>query len=334
MVNSESEFRNVINIAVCLDDAYYEATFLLINSIIETNNNEVMRFHIIFNSLRDEFIKNLSKLQTDLVSLFFHRISMEQLRDCPIRPQDHVSLVTYFRILLPVIIPDDVKKILYVDGDILCLNKIIDLYYEDITDFSMAASLDSQCENTTRKEHLGLDSHFYYFGAGVLLVNLEYWRTHNVHIKVLEYIQRNPEKCVWHDQDALNAILKGTIKQLDFRYNFYETFFKIKAKSCMSDTLWQIVLRDRENICFLHYSQTEKPWFFECTHPLRRLWRAYYKKIFGKKVCLKFKYKVRKSFAYIKQKILSTIFHLKMNENYEVYENSPALTAYFEKLHV
>ncbi len=263
------------------------------------------------------------------------------MESCPIRPQDHVSLAAYYRILLPVIIPDDVKKILYVDGDILCLNKVAGLYYEEITGFSMAASPDSQCENAARKEHLGLNSHFHYFGAGVLLVNLEYWRTHNVHIKALEFIQENPDKCAWHDQDALNAVLKGTIKQLDFRYNFYETFFKKKAKSCMSDALWQIVLRDRDatdnvmgGICLLHYSQTEKPCFFECGHPLRGLWRAYYKKIFGRKVCLKFKYKGRKKYAYIKRKILSTIFHFKMNESYEICEDSPVLAAYFEKLHV
>lgn len=329
--------NKTMHIAVCLDDTYFAPAFLLVNSIIETNKDEKLYFHVIFSSLRDEYVRQFKTLASDSVYVAFHQISEESLKHCPIRPQDHVSLATYFRILLPVILPDDVRKVLYVDSDMLCLDRITNMYEEDLTGFSMAASFDCQCENPARKAHLGLDTDSKYFAAGVLLVNLEYWRANKVHIRTLDYIAENTDLCVWHDQDALNAVLKGTIKRLDFKYNFYELYFKVKSKSTLSDNLWAEALRDRRNICLLHYSQAEKPWHYECEHPLRNLWRAYHKKILGregKKLRLKFKYRGRRRLSYIKRKILRTVFHFTINENYEIHEGDAMLDSYFEKLGV
>jgi len=68
-------------------------------------------------------------------------------------------------------------------------------------------------------------------------------------------------------QDTLNAVLEGTIKKLDFRYNFYETYFKTKEKVSMSEELWNETQVAKMNICILHYMQSEKPWFYECENP-------------------------------------------------------------------
>lgn len=69
--------------------------------------------------------------------------------------------------------------------------------------------------------------------------------------------------------------------------------------------------------------QAEKPWFFECEHPLKQLWRNYYKSIFSHKPKLKFKYTGKRCLNFIKRKVLSIIFKFPMNANYEVFP--PAL---------
>ncbi len=46
-----------------------------------------------------------------------------------------------------------------------------------------------------------------YFNSGMMLIDLVRWRAKSITQKVLDYINQNPEKLRFHDQDALNAIL-------------------------------------------------------------------------------------------------------------------------------
>lgn len=305
-----------MNIAICLDDNYFEPSFLLINSILLTNKNEKFDFYITFEKLSDSYINKFKKLESHLIKFNFTKIEASKLKNCPIRKGDHVSLATYYRLLLSEILPEEIDKVLYLDGDMLCFDSLKDLYETNIDNCSLAASLDSQCQNEKRKQPLGMKNDTNYFGAGMLLINLKYWRENKIEEKSFEYIRINSEKLLWHDQDTLNAVLEGSTKTVDFNYNFYETFFKIKDKSEMSEILWEKVCEAKKKICILHYTQAEKPWYFECEHPLKDIYRDFYKSIFNKKLHLKFKYPGRKKISFIKRKILSKILNFKMNPNY------------------
>jgi lipopolysaccharide biosynthesis glycosyltransferase len=310
-----------MNIALCLDDNYFEPTYLLVNSIIQ-NNKTPITFFLVFESLSEANLRHFIELQNDFISFKLIKIDKNLLSHCPIREGDHVSLATYYRLLLPKLLPQNIDKILYLDGDMLCFDNLTELYETDITNFAVAACPDSQCLNEKRKAPLGLKNDTLYFGAGMLLINLSYWRENKIDEKSLEYIKNNAEKLLWHDQDTLNVILEGKVKYVDFKYNFYETFFKIKEKSTMTDDLWEQVQIAKSDICLCHYTQAEKPWFFECEHPLKDIYRFYYKSIFGKKLKLKFKYKGKPALSLIKRKILSKIFNFPMNKNYEKIDNS------------
>ncbi len=111
----------------------------------------------------------------------------------------------------------------------LCFDSLKDLYETNIDNCSLAASLDSQCQNEKRKQPLGMKNDTNYFGAGMLLINLKYWRENKIEEKSFEYIRINSEKLLWHDQDTLNAVLEGSTKTVDFNYNFYDTFLKSKT---------------------------------------------------------------------------------------------------------
>lgn len=308
---------NTINISVCLDDNYFKPAYLLINSILQTNIATPFDFYIIFDYLSEEHKLLFTHLSNDSIHFFFHKVNESDFKDCPIRDGDHVSLATYYRLLLPAFLPKNVQKVLYLDGDMLCFSSLRGLYDINIKDYSLAASYDSQCFNSERKRLIDLNNESPYFAAGVLLVNLDYWRQNNIQKKTMDYIKDNAEKLLWHDQDVLNAVLEGTIKQLDFRYNFYETYFKGPEKSSMSNKLWQEVVLAKKNICLLHFSQSEKPWHIECYHPLKQIWRDYYKAVFKHKPKLRFKYNGKTRLSFLKRKLLSIIFRFPMNASYE-----------------
>lgn len=310
-----------MNIVLCFDDNYFEPTYLLVNSIIQ-NNKTPLNFFLVFESLSAEKYNRFIALQNAFVSFKAITIDKNLLSHCPIRDGDHVTLATYYRLLLPKILPQNIYKVLYLDCDMLCFDDITELYETDLTDYAIAASPDSQCLNEKRKVPLGLKNDTLYFGAGMLLINLSYWRENKIDEKSLEYIKNNGEKLLWHDQDTINVILEGKVKYVNFKYNFYETFFKIKEKSTMTDILWNQVQTAKSNICICHFTQAEKPWFFECEHPLKNIYRSYYKSIFGKKLKLKFKYVGKPALSFIKRKILSKIFNFPMNKSYELLDHS------------
>lgn len=54
---------------------------------------------------------------------------------------------------------------------------------------------------------LEYDSKYGYFNGGMLLINLDYWRKHNVENRLKEYFRANLDKVVRNDQDIMNAVL-------------------------------------------------------------------------------------------------------------------------------
>jgi len=58
-----------------------------------------------------------------------------------------------------------------------------------------------------------------YFNSGVLLINLEYWRTHNVLNGFIEYMKQHADSIIYADQDILNYVFKENKMILPVKYN-------------------------------------------------------------------------------------------------------------------
>ena len=58
-----------------------------------------------------------------------------------------------------------------------------------------------------------------YFNAGVMMVNAEVWRDQEVPERVLAYLDLHASTVLHGDQDALNAVLAGEVKEMDLSWN-------------------------------------------------------------------------------------------------------------------
>lgn len=74
-------------------------------------------------------------------------------------------------------------------------------------------------------ERLEYDAEYGYFNAGVLLVNLKYWRDNNLTNAFLEYMSSHSDKLKTHDQDVLNALLHDKCKHVSRKWNTEEAFY-------------------------------------------------------------------------------------------------------------
>lgn len=263
----------MIHIACCTDDTYAEHCGILMISICENKGESPIHFHILTNTIQEsneQALRGIVERYGQTISVY--KVDENDLKDCPIRKNDHVSIVAYFRILLSVILPELVRKVLYLDCDILVLQALENLWAIDIEGYSAGVVMDQRGGDIRFCNNLDYEMSLGYFNSGVMLFNLDYWRENNVTSKVLEYISDNPEKLKLWDQDALNYVLRETKLALPFQYNVQEGFYWDEL--WIAKKYWAEIYEAAENPVILHYTLC-KPWFKECTHPKKELYQKY-----------------------------------------------------------
>jgi len=98
-----------------------------------------------------------------------------------------------------------------------------------------------------------------YCNAGVLLVNLVKWRESNVLPKLLTYAQENIRILRYHDQCTLNAVFRGQVRFLPYRWNFSARNADLPASSFGMTK--ENFARLRQAPSIVHYTTPVKPGF-------------------------------------------------------------------------
>ena len=264
----------MIHIACCTDDAFTEHCGVLMVSVCENKGESPIHFHLLTNGIKlsnERALRGIAKRYGQSISIY--RVNENDLKDCPIQKNDRVSIVAYFRILLPVILPEFIRKVLYLDCDILVLKDLEDLWNMDIERFSAGVVMDQQGQDIRKFNNLEYDIALGYFNSGVMLINLNYWRVNNITAEVLEYINNNPEKLKCWDQDALNYVLKDSKLDLPLRFNDQDEFYW--KDPLLARKYWAEMYDAVKNPVILHYNGSIKPWHKECTHPDKELYQEY-----------------------------------------------------------
>lgn len=256
-----------MKIVCTIDNSYVQHCAVMLKSLCCYNSN--VNVFIIHNGLTKELTRKLEKFLKPLVEcLSFIKIHDSLLSNCPI--SHHISIATYFRLFIPEVISQDIDKVLFLDADIIIRKNIQSFWETDVRNYSHAAI--EAPKKLEDKRRLGIPSNSKYFNAGVLLINLKFWREQNIFTKSLNFVVNNFDKIVWWDQDVLNYLLYKHVLIVDPVWNVQRAFWN-KTFSEPSD-----VHVDREALsdpAILHFSGgwTCKPWHYYCIHPFREEYR-------------------------------------------------------------
>lgn len=296
------------------DNNYAPYCGTMICSLLE-NNKYDFNIHIIFDNLSDE---NKTKLKNLIISYnslcTFHKINID-LNTKQVEGSRALPNTTYYRLLLSSLMPNDIHKVLYLDCDIIILQDISYLYTINLLEYSVAAIADLKCMplNGEHRNNMSIPYNETYFNAGIMLINLDYWRNNNIEKQLLNIINSKP--LFFHDQDALNYVLKGTWYMLPPQACYLNLcpiellYFKTK------NDLYAYL----NDIKIIHYISNIKPWHDILMYPNRKFFMNYIKKTpWGKdlkKVPLKCKFKFYKR-----------IINIRLNN---IYALSPAIIRIF-----
>ncbi|MDR0967221.1 MAG: glycosyltransferase family 8 protein [Rickettsiales bacterium] len=230
--------KNYVNFALGFDRNFLMPALVMMKSVVQTlAKNRTARFFILSADLTDDDKSFFDAIKSDaVIEIISIKKYMHYFSDIDVKKSDlgHINtLGTYFRLLIPVALPDDVDKCFYMDTDIIVNSDISEIYDAFPSDKLMAAGIEV-CVMVTPdyQKHLKQMDEFTkfnknpekypYFNAGVFILNLKMARDMGIMKKWFDYLGRHPNPR-FVDQDILNAVCgqkhSDKMVYLPYKYN-------------------------------------------------------------------------------------------------------------------
>ena len=270
-----------MNILFTLNDAFVPQVATCMCSIFENNQSaENIAIYLVGEKISE---KNKEKL-AEFTQNYDHTIHFIELNDLT----EYIdfdfdtngwSSIVLARLLLDKLLPSDLDKILYLDGDTLVLDDLSDLWNMDLLEKSIGMGPESTV-SAERREFLKMGNQLY-CNAGVLLIDLQRWRERRLGKKVLEFYQQHNGNLFANDQDAINVALRDEIYVLSPRYNFFNIYFSYpynvlkrlsKPATFISKEELDVAI---SHPAIVHYLGEERPWRKGNTHKLGKEYLHY-----------------------------------------------------------
>ena len=176
-----------MNILYTLNDKFVPQVAAGIASVCE-NNKELkdIKFYLFSMGITLENKKKLKKM----VSNYNRKIEIIELRELNSYfdfkfDTNGWNPIVLARLLIDKILPENIDKILYLDGDTICRGSLESLWMDNMENKVLGASIEPTIDKKRKKE-LDLENSHYY-NAGVLLINLKKWRKENTGKKQYHY---------------------------------------------------------------------------------------------------------------------------------------------------
>ena len=227
------------------------------------NNEYPIDIYIIYSDLSVDNLTLLEKICDDFnYKLKSIKIDASMFDGAP--EMGHLKLETYYRLAIPNLV--QAKKVLYLDCDIYINGNIKDIFEINLDNFPIAAVKDPGFQPLKK---LKMSASASYFNAGVLLLNLEYWRKINLSKIALEFAINNIEMLSYADQCALNATINGNYYSLKNIYNFQSGHILNGNKE---------QLEELKNSRIIHFTGSFKPTHFLNKHPFKEEYMKEFRK--------------------------------------------------------
>lgn len=267
------------NLLFCINHAYTDILLVSLFSLIQESGFDETDVYIISRDLNEEDRRKIRILEkTDKVRITFINFDAAMLKDAPVTQRYPAEI--YFRLFACNLLPQGISKILYIDVDTICINKLIDLYNTDINNVYFAA-----CTHTrkllTKINAIRLDvknkTESVYINTGVMLMNLDLLRKHFDKKRIFDFLKENGRRLILPDQDLVMALYGDRILVLDkLIYNLSPRIYNLTGHvHCTGRMSVDFV---KKNTAIIHFCGRKKPWK-EAMPPLGIFWQEAEKRL-------------------------------------------------------
>ena len=277
MVNDTEQ----LNVLYSSDDNYAQHMGVSIFSLLRNNTVfENIHLYVIDSDISPKNREKLRKVVKEFRNAEITFIPFAQWKE---KLQLHmcwnISISSYARLFVAEMLPRTVDRVLYIDCDMIICKTLDELWNTRLDGKILAAVQDSVSGAT--KAAVGLQAEMRYFNAGLLLINLEEWRTQKIGEKCLTFIDAHGGNVTHHDQGTLNGVLRGVFLRLPVQNNLMTIHYIFNRKKVLEYFQEESEFYSEEEISrakkapvILHYtpSFTSRPWCKDCKHPRKGLY--------------------------------------------------------------
>ena len=264
----------MIHIACCSNEKMAPMFGVVMTSVgVNVKSDDVMMY-LLHNGMKDKTKKRLHKIAERFnVSLRLIEIDADILKHCPVDASIHYgNIMMYARLLLSSMLPD-LDKVIYLDCDLVVNGDLKDLWDFDVNGVAVAMAPDHLYKDATTLERLKM-TNGEYLNSGVIVMNLEYWRKHNVQNRVLSFIEDNGKDLIYFDQDALNVTLQNERRKLPIKYDC-TPYHLLRNLNNFPSEIYEEIHRARIAPTIFHYMGPTKPWSLGSYVPGKELFKKY-----------------------------------------------------------
>ena len=241
MTKNEQE---VFNIAFAIDKNYIDFVGVSIYSIIKNNSDKNIHFHLFITGIDEVNVNLLKELSNNNIKITLYYLNTIFFNNLPIC--GHFSTGIYYRLAIPNVLKN-LKRVLYLDSDIICLGSLSELFKTELSPEQAIAVVEDYIMNPSYLEKIGLSKDSIYFNSGVILIDIQKW----IELEPFDYIMNMIHKNNYNypDQDALNIIFKDKKKILPTHFNWIS--WNVSPN--------ELTLKNKD-ISLVHFVGEIKPW--------------------------------------------------------------------------
>lgn len=230
-----TKYNKTINVAFCFNEAYISLALTAISSLLE--NSPGCKYDIY--CVSDITKKSQTKI-LKYISAHYSNGKIIFLK--PNKDYDHARSswwpnAIWWRCMLPKLLPDTVKRIIYADVDVLFVRDL-----REANELKMGTDLLAGCFDSPN-----------YINSGFLVMNIAQMRKENKYSEMVSWAENNDSG--FPDQDMLNNVCRGRITPMSRKFNVI-----VAAGYSFLKTMTASQYRDLRYPVMLHYAEHIKPW--------------------------------------------------------------------------
>lgn len=266
----EGTSKIIIPVIFAVNDNYIPCLSVAIASLIyHSSYNYLYNLYIFYNKISKESLEIIKSMETENVKIYPLNVSKyvgEIIEHAYV--SGHASAETYFRILIPKLL-NEFPKVVYLDGDIILNQDIVNLYNINIDNYLIAAAEETITTNMRKCMPEYIDE---FYNAGILLINVENFIKFNIYDAFMELVKGDVKYSCW-DQPILNIVCYKKVLPLEMTWNFQWQYYAKSSYKKSDNIVFKKYAMHFANPAIVHYNSDLKPWNHDDGYFARMFWK-------------------------------------------------------------
>lgn len=239
-----------IDICMATDDNYAPYAGVVISSILEHLSEDYnLVVHVLdggVSAINKAYLEELK--QNRHFEIHYYSMDNNEFNHCPLT---YLSIATYYRLKIGEIL-SDVRRVIYLDCDMVAKGDLSEIWNFDLQGNILGAVEDPL--SAKNMQRLKIEKQYFYFNAGLLLIDLEKWRSEKIQNRLFDTLKMRKDELKHQDQDLLNLVLYKQTCSMPLKFN--SQYFPLGY----NESRHKEYLESLSNPLVIHYIMADKPW--------------------------------------------------------------------------